>query len=90
MITKRTERKKIEWKCKIYLILEKKMENEERKVIFETMLMSDLHLEYSNNQIPEFDVNASNLILAGDIGRPDIDSLEKYLLKQSSKFENIF
>ena len=66
------------------------MENEERKVIFETMLMSDLHLEYSNNQIPEFDVNASNLILAGDIGRPDIDSLEKYLLKQSSKFENIF
>lgn len=65
-------------------------EDEEKEVIFETMLMSDLHLEYSDANIPEFDVVAPNLILAGDIGRPDIPSLTYFLLKQSQRFENIF
>ena len=54
------------------------------------MVMSDLHLEFSNVIIPKFSVVAPNLILAGDIGRPDIPSLQKFLLDQCERFEHIF
>ncbi|CAF0868924.1 unnamed protein product [Adineta ricciae] len=60
------------------------------KVIFQTMLMSDLHLEYNDRDLSDFPVVAPYLILAGDIGRPDIASLEKYLLIQCQRFEHIF
>ncbi|CAF0914908.1 unnamed protein product [Adineta ricciae] len=64
--------------------------SEESKPIFQTMLMSDLHLEFPNAIVPEFNVVAPNLILAGDIGRPDIPSLSAFLLAQCDKFEHIF
>ncbi|CAF0751974.1 unnamed protein product [Adineta ricciae] len=60
------------------------------KAIFQTMLMSDLHLEFSQQVIPKFPVVASILILAGDIGRPDLPSLQKFLLVQCQRFEHIF
>jgi predicted phosphohydrolase len=60
------------------------------KVIFQTMLMSDLHLEFKDVIPPEFPVIAPNLILAGDIGRPDVPSLRKFLLAQCQRFEHIF
>ena len=72
------------------MFAEDEQKNNGKEVIFETMLMSDLHLEYSNTILPQFDVIAPNLILAGDIGRPDIPSLPNFLLKQSQRFENIF
>lgn len=70
-------------------ILQKKA-RVDAKVIFETMLMSDLHLEFANAVPPEFAVVAPILILAGDIGRPDIPSLQKFLLSQCERFEHIF
>ena len=70
---------------------QKSMENSSSsKIIFQTMVMSDLHLEFSNVIIPEFPAAAPNLILAGDIGRPDIPSLQKFLLDQCERFEHIF
>jgi predicted phosphodiesterase len=60
------------------------------KIIFETMVMSDLHLEFDNATVPEFPVVAPILILAGDIGRPDIPSLQRFLLAQCERFEHIF
>lgn len=60
------------------------------KVIFETMIMSDIHLEFPNVVPPEFPVLAPILILAGDIGRPDIPSLQTFLLAQCQRFEHIF
>ncbi|CAF2805818.1 unnamed protein product [Rotaria sp. Silwood2] len=60
------------------------------KEIFQTMLMSDLHLEFSQQKPPQFSVVAPNLILAGDIGRPDVPSLQKFLLAQCQRFEHIF
>ena len=62
----------------------------EAKPIFQTMLLSDLHLEFENVVIPEFQVVAPILILAGDIGRPDKPSLQTFLLAQCQKFEHIF
>ena len=48
---------------------QKSMENSSSsKIIFQTMVMSDLHLEFSNVIIPKFSVVAPNLILADDIG----------------------
>src|SRR5579871_1042209 len=60
------------------------------KPIFQAMLMSDLHLEFNNVIIPEFPVVAPVLILAGDIGRPDVPSLQAFLLAQCERFEHIF
>jgi len=60
------------------------------KVIFQSMLMSDLHLESDNVILPEFSIVAPILMLAGDIGRPDIPSLQTFLLAQCQKFEHIF
>lgn len=60
------------------------------KVIFQTMLMSDIHLEYQSTITPEFPVVAPILLLAGDIGRPDIPTLQAFLLAQSERFEHIF
>jgi len=60
------------------------------KPIFQTMLMSDLHLEFSYVIPPKFPVVAPILILAGDIGRPDIPSLQTFLLAQCQRFEHIF
>jgi len=60
------------------------------KPIFQTMLMSDLHLEFPNVNPPVFPVVAPILILAGDIGRPDIPTLSKFLLDQCQRFEHIF
>jgi hypothetical protein len=54
------------------------------------MVMSDLHLEFDNAVIPEFPVVAPILILAGDIGRPDIPSLQRFLIAQCERFEHIF
>jgi predicted phosphodiesterase len=54
------------------------------------MLMSDLHLEFNKATIPDFSVVAPILILAGDIGRPDISSLQRFLLAQCQRFEHIF
>ena len=62
----------------------------EPKPIFESMAMSDIHLEYGDTIVPEFPVVAPILMLAGDIGRPDIPSLEKFLLAQCQRFEHIF
>ena len=50
----------------------KSVESSSSKIIFQTMVMSDMHLEIENRVIPEFPAAAPNLILAGDIGRPDI------------------
>ncbi|UJR24543.1 hypothetical protein I4U23_005918 [Adineta vaga] len=58
--------------------------------IFQTMLMSDLHLEYNDRDLSNFPVVASCLILAGDIGRPDVPSLQRFLLIQCQRFEHIF
>lgn len=58
--------------------------------IFQTMLMSDIHLELDDTIIPDFPVVAPILILAGDIGRPDISSLQTFLLAQCQRFEHIF
>lgn len=60
------------------------------KIIFQTMLMSDLHLEFGNAVPPEFPAVAPILILAGDIGRPDVPSLQTFLLAQCERFEHIF
>jgi hypothetical protein len=60
------------------------------KIIFQTMLMSDLHLEFTTVTPPEFSVVAPILILAGDIGRPDVPSLQTFLLAQCQRFEHIF
>ncbi len=60
------------------------------KVIFQTMLMSDLHLECNIQNPPKFSVVAPILILAGDIGRPDVPSLQNFLLAQCQRFEHIF
>lgn len=60
------------------------------KVIFQTMLMSDIHLEYNDRDHPDFPVVAPCLILAGDIGRPDVSSLQTFLLAQCERFEHIF
>ena len=60
------------------------------KAIFQTMFMSDLHLESGNTIPPEFAVVARSLILAGDIGRPDVPSLQTFLLAQCQRFERIF
>jgi hypothetical protein len=54
------------------------------------MVMSDLHLEFYDVVIPKFPALAPNLILAGDIGRPDIQSLQEFLLAQCERFEHIF
>ncbi|CAF3170986.1 unnamed protein product [Rotaria socialis] len=54
------------------------------------MLMSDLHLEFDNVIPPEFSVVAPVLILAGDIGRPDVPSLQTFLLTLCQRFEHIF
>jgi predicted phosphodiesterase len=54
------------------------------------MVMSDLHLEIDKRVLPEFPALAPNLILAGDIGRPDIASLQEFLLAQCERFEHIF
>ncbi|CAF2973398.1 unnamed protein product [Rotaria socialis] len=54
----------------------KKVPESEAKAIFQTMLMSDLHLEFDNVIPPEFSVVAPVLILAGDIGKPDVPSLQ--------------
>ncbi|CAF2923125.1 unnamed protein product [Rotaria sp. Silwood2] len=62
----------------------------EAKAIFQTMLMSDLHLEFNNVIIPEFPVVAPILILAGDIGSPVVPSLQTFLLTQCQRFEHIF
>ena len=58
--------------------------------IFQTMLMSDLHLELDETVIPDFSAVAPILLLAGDIGRPDIPSLQKFLLEQCQRFQHIF
>ena len=68
----------------------KSVESSSSKIIFQTMVMSDMHLEIENRVIPEFPAAAPNLILAGDIGRPDIPSLQKFLLDQCERFEHIF
>jgi hypothetical protein len=60
------------------------------KVIFQSMLMNDLHLESDNVILPEFPIVASILMLVDDIGRPDIPSLQKFLLAQCQRFEHIF
>jgi predicted phosphodiesterase len=60
------------------------------KTIFQTMLMSDIHLEYDNVILPDFPVVEPVLILAGDIGRPDVPSLQTFLLAQCQRFEHIF
>jgi hypothetical protein len=60
------------------------------KAIFQTMLMSDLHLEFGNVILPEFPVVAPILILAGDIGRLDVPSLQTFLLAQCQRFEHMF
>ncbi|CAF3750545.1 unnamed protein product [Rotaria socialis] len=52
--------------------------------------MSDLHLEFDNVIPPEFSVVAPVLILAGDIGRPDVPSLQTFLLTLCQRFEHIF
>ncbi|CAF0735604.1 unnamed protein product [Adineta steineri] len=67
-----------------------KIPGHDAKVIFQTMLMSDLHLEFDNVILPEFSAIAPILILAGDIGRPDIPSLQRFLLAQCQRFEHIF
>jgi predicted phosphohydrolase len=54
------------------------------------MLMSDLHLEFDKVVPPEFPAIAPILILAGDIGRPDVPSLQTFLLAQCQRFEHIF
>ncbi|CAF3565588.1 unnamed protein product [Rotaria sp. Silwood1] len=68
----------------------RKTSGHEAKAIFETMLMSDLHLEFNNVIIPEFSVVAPILILAGDIGSPNVPSLQTFLLAQCKRFEHIF
>ncbi|UJR32489.1 hypothetical protein I4U23_019951 [Adineta vaga] len=68
----------------------KKVPGPNARAIFQTMLMSDLHLEFSQQVIPKFQVVAPILILAGDIGRPDMPSLKKFLLTQCQRFEHIF
>ena len=60
------------------------------KPIFQTMLISDVHLEYADVVLPVFPVLAPILILAGDIGRPDIPTLQTFLLNQCERFEHIF
>ncbi len=55
------------------------------KVIFQSMLMSDLHLESDNVILPEFPIVAPILMLAGDIGRPDITIFTKILICSMSK-----
>ncbi|UJR17011.1 hypothetical protein I4U23_003909 [Adineta vaga] len=60
------------------------------KMIFQTMLMSDLHLEFPNVVPPEFSVVAPILILAGDIGQPHLPGLKAFLLAQCDRFEHIF
>ena len=62
----------------------------EAKPIFQTMLMSDLHLECEDTVLTDFPVVAPVLILAGDIGRPDYSSLELFLIAQCQRFEHIF
>lgn len=59
------------------------------KPIFQTMLMRDIHLEIGN-EVPKFATVAPILILAGDIGRPDMPSLQTFLLAQCERFEHIF
>jgi predicted phosphodiesterase len=54
------------------------------------MPMSDLHLEFDNVILLEFLVVASVLILAGDIGRLKVLSLQEFLLVQFQRFEHIF
>jgi predicted phosphodiesterase len=68
----------------------KETETTKSPVIFQTMLMSDLHLEFPNVSPPDFTAVAPILILAGDIGRPDIPSLQAFLLAQCKRFEHIF
>ena len=46
--------------------------------------------EFENAVLPKFEIVAPNLILAGDIGRPDIATLQNFLLDQCQKFEHIF
>jgi hypothetical protein len=60
------------------------------KAIFQTMPMSDLHLEFDNVILPEHPVVASVLILDGDIGRLKVLSLQTSLLVQFQRFEHIF
>jgi len=67
----------------------KSVESSSSKIIFQTMVMSDMHLEIENRVIPEFPAAAPNLILAGDIGRPDIPSLQKFLPDQAKKRYNL-
>ena len=62
----------------------------EAKPIFQTMIMSDIHLEYADVVLPVFPVLAPVLILAGDIGRPDIPTLQTFLINQCERFEHIF
>ena len=62
----------------------------EAEPIFQTMLISDLHLEFKNVVIPEFSIVAPILILAGDIERPDIPTLQTFLLTQCQKFAHVF
>lgn len=54
------------------------------------MLLSDVHLEYDDVIVPNFKVVAPILMLVGDIGRPDIPTLQKFLLDQCQRFEHIF
>ncbi|CAM4939260.1 unnamed protein product [Rotaria socialis] len=54
------------------------------------MLMGDLHLEFGIVILPEFSAVAPIPILAGDIGRPDMPSLNAFLLAQCERFKHIF
>ncbi|CAF1024170.1 unnamed protein product [Rotaria magnacalcarata] len=68
----------------------KKVPESKAKAIIQTMLMSDLHLEFGNVIPPEFSAVAPVLILAGDIERPDVPSLQTFLLTLCQRFEHIF
>ncbi|CAF2114860.1 unnamed protein product [Rotaria magnacalcarata] len=68
----------------------KKVPESKAKAIIQTMLMSDLHLEFENVIPPEFSAVAPALILAGDIGKPNVPSLQKFLLTLCQRFEHIF
>jgi hypothetical protein len=52
--------------------------------------MNELHLEFDDATILDIFVVAPILILARDIGRPDISSLKRFLLAQYKRFEYVF
>lgn len=53
-------------------------------------LISDIHLEFYIDKIPEIEVTADNLILAGDIGYPYDLNYELFIKKSSKKYNNIY